>query len=290
MWPTPLPPVVAKALAAPPDDTQGPTVQPCPQTVSMIDSFPPGAHAETITTAPPPPPPTEQNDRSIDFYQPLSLPPTHLEARAAPVAALHDHTGEWWLPAMSLADLKAVQRADPHVGRASTLLEADTRPTPKIMRDTTDETRSLLAQWPSVHLQDGVLVRELKVDNPHPHTCFQVVAPHGIYMPPPKLATLAVPAPTTRSHAIFIGLAAHQPSDAGVWSVYPVPGRSLAQARVEAPSTRTLCLPPWSEWLHPIYWAPSLRLRMVTNTSWLPVITSPSGCRSGHYLTTTHPP
>ena len=174
--PTPLPPVAAKALAAPPDDTRAPTVQPCPQTVSMLDSLPPGAHAETITTAPP----TEQNDRSIDFNQQLWLPPTHLEARAAPVAALHDHTGEWWLPAMSLADLKAAQRADPHVGRASTLLEADTRPTPEIMRDTTDEARSLLAQWPSVHLQDGVLVRELKVDTPHPHTRFQVVAPHGI--------------------------------------------------------------------------------------------------------------
>ena len=51
--------------------------------------------------------------------------------------------------------------ADPHVGRASTLLEADTRPTPEIMRDTTDETRSLLAQWP-------VLVRELKVDTHTP--------------------------------------------------------------------------------------------------------------------------
>ena len=173
--PPPLPPVAAKALAAPPDDTRAPTVQSCPQTVSMIDSLPPGAYAETITTAPP----TEQNDRSIDFNQQLWLPPTHLEARAAPVAALHDHTGEWWLPAMSLADLKAAQRADPHVGRASTLLEADTRPTPEIMRDTTDETRSLLAQWPSVHLQDGVLVRELKVDTPHPHTRFQVVAPHG---------------------------------------------------------------------------------------------------------------
>ena len=53
--PPTLPPVAAKALAAPPDDTRAPTVQPCPQTVSMLDSLPPGAHAETITTAPPPP-------------------------------------------------------------------------------------------------------------------------------------------------------------------------------------------------------------------------------------------
>ena len=214
---------------------------------------------------------------------------------AAPVAALHDHTGEWWLPAMSLADLKAAQRADPHVGRASTLLEADTRPIREIIRDTTDETRSLLAQWPSVHLQDGVLVSELKVDNPHPHTRFQVVAPHGIRRQifealhaSPQACHLGG-TPTTRSHAIFTGLAAHQPSDTGVWSVYPVPGPSLAQARVEPPSIRTLCLPPWSEWPS-IYWAPSLRLRMAMNTFWLPVITSLSGCRSGHYLTTGHPP
>ena len=96
-----------------------------------------------------------------------------------PVTVTMGHPGNWWLPAMTPTELREAQQADPHVGRVCALLANDIRPPAHITQGATAETRSLLAQWPAVKMRDGLLVRELDVERPYPHTRVQIVAPHS---------------------------------------------------------------------------------------------------------------